>query len=78
MTGQPGYLELLRQNTDFRRLWIGNVVSLLGDWFNFIALIAVVETLTGSPLAIGLIFLTKMLPGAIASTFAGTILALAD
>ncbi len=73
MTGQPGYLELLRQNTDFRRLWIGNVVSLLGDWFNFIALIAVVETLTGSPLAIGLIFLTKMLPGAIASTFAGTI-----
>ncbi|NND71042.1 MAG: MFS transporter [Rhodothermales bacterium] len=68
---QPGYLELISGNINFRRLWLGNVVSLLGDWFNFIALIALVEELTGSPFAVGLIFVTKMLPGAIASPFAG-------
>jgi ribosomal protein L20 len=28
------YLDLLRQNRNFRSLWIGQIVSLLGDWFN--------------------------------------------
>ena len=30
------YAQLLRQNPDFRRLWGGQIVSQLGDWFNLI------------------------------------------
>lgn len=68
-----GYLELVRRNVNFRRLWIGNVISLLGDWFNFIALIHVVGGLTNSPLALGVVFIAKMLPSAVASPVAGLI-----
>jgi predicted MFS family arabinose efflux permease len=70
---QAGYLELLRTNRNYRLLWMGSVVSLFGDWFNTIALYTVVASLTGSPLAIGAIFITKMLPWAIASPFAGVV-----
>jgi MFS family permease len=30
------YVELIRANPDFRNLWLGQIVSLLGDWFNLI------------------------------------------
>ena len=68
-----GYLELLRSNRNYRNLWCGDIASLLGDWFNTIALYTVVQRLTGSPLALGLVFLTKMLPFALASPLAGLI-----
>ena len=68
---QAGYWELLRGNVDFRRLWAGNVVSLLGDWFNTIALYTLVSRLTGSPFALGAVFVFKMLPWALASPLAG-------
>lgn len=66
-----GYLELIRTNTSFRRLWIGNVVSLFGDWFHTIALYSLILDLTGSEFALGAVFVTKMLPWAIASPIAG-------
>jgi len=66
-----GYLELLRTNRAYRLLWTADVASLFGDWFNTIALYTLVSELTGSPLAIGLVFIFKMLPFAIASPFAG-------
>lgn len=68
-----GYVELIRGNVDFRRLWIGNIVSLLGDWFNTIALYTLVAELTGSPFALGAVFIAKMLPWALASPIAGLI-----
>ena len=64
MTGAPaqaGYGELLRHNPAVRWLWIGSVVSLFGDWFNTMAVFALVERLTGSPLALGLVLATKLL-----------------
>ena len=66
-----GYLELIRTNVQFRRLWIGTLVSMLGDWFNTIALYKLIATLTGSPLALGAVFLSKMLPWALVSPLAG-------
>lgn len=33
-----GYIELLRKNPDFARLWLAQVISLLGDWFSTIVL----------------------------------------
>jgi MFS family permease len=68
-----GYVELVRTNRNFRRLWIGNVVSLLGDWFNTLAIYALVAELTGSPMALGAVFIAKMLPWALASPIAGVL-----
>ena len=70
---RAGYLELMRANVNFRRLWAGSVVSLLGDWFNTIALYVLVVELTGSPLALGGVFITKMLPWALVSPLAGAL-----
>lgn len=70
---QAGYWALIGGNHSFRRLWIGTVISLLGDWFNTIALYVLVTDLTGSPLALGAVFLTKMLPWALSAPLAGVI-----
>jgi MFS family permease len=66
-----GYLELIRRNHNLRRIWLGDVASLLGDWFNTIALYTLVDRLTGSPLALSGVFVTKMLSFALASPVAG-------
>lgn len=70
---QAGYWALVTSNTNFRRLWAGNLISLLGDWFNTIALYVLVTELTGSPLALGAVFITKMLPWALAAPLTGVI-----
>ncbi len=36
------YRQLLRENTDFRRLWTAQVVSEVGDWLNNIAVLTLV------------------------------------
>ncbi|HYJ47274.1 MAG TPA: MFS transporter [Pyrinomonadaceae bacterium] len=41
------YRQLLRANADFRRLWTGQVVSEIGDWFNNIAVLALAIQLAG-------------------------------
>lgn len=71
---QTGYWTLVSGNKNFRRLWVGNLVSLLGDWFNTIALYVLITDLTGSPLALGAVFITKMLPWAVAAPLAGVII----
>lgn len=68
-----GYWQLVRTNADYRRLWLAEIASHLGDWFNTIALYTLVQELTGSSLALGLVFITKMLPFALVSPFAGLI-----
>ncbi len=56
-----GYFELIRTNPNFRWLWAGQVVSLLGDWFNIIASAILIRNLTDSGLALGLLFTIRML-----------------
>ena len=70
-TDSVGFRELLAGNPNYRRIWLGEVASWFGDWFNAIALYTLVRELTGSPLALGLVFLTKMVPFAAASPLAG-------
>ncbi len=70
---QAGYWPLVTGNRNFRRLWLGTVISLLGDWFNTIALYVLVTELTGSPLALGAVFITKMLPWALSAPLAGVL-----
>ena len=74
MTSAPvGYVALVRHNRNFRNLWLGNVISLLGDWLNFVAIVSLILGLTGSPLALSLVFIAKLFPAALGSPVAGLI-----
>ena len=68
-----GYLDLVRTNRNFRFLWIGQVVSLLGDWFNLIASAALISHLTRSGLAVGSLFVVRMLAPFLISPLAGVL-----
>lgn len=74
MSTQPvGYLALLRHNRAFRRLWYGQVISQLGDWFDSIALFALLYRLTGSGQAVGALLVAQFLPATIVGLWAGVI-----
>jgi hypothetical protein len=50
------YITLLRRNPGYRRLWLAGAVSLFGDWFNVIVIMALVARLSGnSGLAWGMV-----------------------
>jgi MFS family permease len=68
-----GYLELLGRNRDFRRLWLGQVVSQLGDWFDTVAVYTLVLGLTGSGRAVGLVLVTRFLPTIFLGPLAGVL-----
>ncbi len=66
-------MELLRENRDFARLWVGQLVSGLGDWFNTVAVLALVFDLTHSGVATGLVIIASTLPAFLLTPFAGVI-----
>ncbi len=68
-----GYLELIRSNPNFRNLWTGQVISLLGDWFDLIASASLISYLTRSGLAVGSLFVIRMLAPFLVSPLAGVL-----
>lgn len=66
-----GYWALARDNANFRYLWLGQIISLLGDWFNLIAAAALIAQLTESGLAVGTLFVVRMLAPVLISPLAG-------
>lgn len=68
------YKQLLTGNRNFRNLLWGQVVSELGNWFNFIAGLGLVRVVSeASPQAAGILFVCRILPFAIFSPIAGTL-----
>ncbi len=67
------YLDLLRNRPHYRRLWIGRLVSNLGDWFNLLASAQLIASLTNSGSAISFLFLARFLPVFLATPFAGVL-----
>src|SRR5437660_974260 len=67
------YLQLLRQNRNFRLLYIGQAISQLGDWFNAVAVYALLLDLTGSATAVAWMLITQYLPVALVGPLAGVI-----
>ena len=68
-----GYFRLLRQNTEFRNLWYGQVVSELGDWLNSIAIYALILKLSDSGMAMAGAMMAKLLPIVLISPIAGVV-----
>ena len=66
-----GYFELILQNPNFRWLWGGQVISLLGDWFNLIASATLVAQLSRSGFAVGILFTIRMLAPFVIAPIAG-------
>ncbi|MDQ3335783.1 MAG: MFS transporter [Myxococcota bacterium] len=67
------YRALLRNNREFRRLFLASVVSLAGDWFSFVAVADLVTRLTGRPGAAAFVYAATVLPVFLASPFSGAI-----
>ncbi len=65
------YLTLIKENHDFRRLWLAQSVSNFGDWFGLLALYAIIGKYSDSEFLLGLIIVVKMLSLAFFSPFAG-------
>ena len=67
------YLDLLRSNPNFRKLWLARVVSNLGDWFNLLASAALITRYSDSGTAVSGLFLASYLPIFLASPVAGMV-----
>jgi predicted MFS family arabinose efflux permease len=68
-----GYIDLLRRNRSFRQLWLGQVVSQMGDWFDTIALYTIILKLTGSGRDIGLLLVARFVPSFLFGPISGVI-----
>jgi MFS family permease len=66
-------VRLLRDNRDFRLLWSGQIVSQLGDWFNYVALYALLFQLSGSASSVALLMVMQLLPIAVVGPTAGLV-----
>jgi dTMP kinase len=64
--------QLLRRR-DFRRLLIGQAISLLGDWTGTLALMYFVLELSGSTTAVGGILVLRLLPSAVGGPLAARV-----
>jgi len=67
------YVKLLRGNANFRRLWIAQIISEVGDWFYMVALYAMLLEFTGRAELLGIAFVLQVLPQALTSPVAGVI-----
>ncbi len=68
-----GYVALVRGNHNYRSVWFGEIVSLFGDWFDLIAAATLIARLTGSGLAVGGLFVVRMLAPFLISPVAGVL-----
>jgi MFS family permease len=66
------YIQLLRRNRSFRRLWWGQVISELGNWFNFIAGLGLVRMVShGDAGVTTIMLLARMVPFTVFAPLAG-------
>src|ERR1035437_9142584 len=65
---------LLRQNPNYRYTWMAQVVSEMGDYFNNIAVFALVMEKSGSGLVVTGVMLARAIPAVLAGPVAGVLL----
>ncbi len=66
------YMQLLRRNRSFRRLWSGQVISELGNWFNFIAALGLVRVISNaSPEVTTILLISRLVPFSLFAPLAG-------
>ncbi len=68
------FFDLLRRNRNYRHMWMGQVVSEIGDNFNNIAVFALAMSLTHSGLVVMGIMLSRAIPAITVGPLAGVML----
>jgi MFS family permease len=67
------YGRLVRTNANFRRLWLAQIVSEIGDWFYTLAIYSLLLTLTGRASSVGLALVLQVLPQTFIGPIAGVV-----
>lgn len=67
------YLSFLQLRPKYRALWLAQVISLTGDWFNTIASVIIVNRYSASGLAVGGLFIARALPPFLLGPVAGVV-----
>jgi MFS family permease len=67
------YWRLIRENRNFRLIWLAQIVSETGDWFYSVAVFSVLLQLTGSAQMVSFAFMTQVLPQCFLAPAAGAI-----
>src|SRR5687767_12850499 len=66
------YFQLLRRNRSFRQLWVGQVISELGNWFNFIAALGLVRVISNASAEVTtIILIARLVPFTLFAPLAG-------
>jgi hypothetical protein len=67
------YLRLVRANTNFRGLWLAQIVSENGDWFYTLAIYSLLLDLTGKASSVAMALVMQVLPHTVLGPLAGTV-----
>ncbi len=67
------YFRLTRENHNFRRLWLAQIVSEIGDWFYTLAIYSLLLDLTGRASSVALALVLQVLPQTFVGPLAGAI-----
>src|SRR5213079_829799 len=68
------FVDLLRENRNYRYTWVGQVVSEIGDYFNNIAVFSLVMQTSGSGLVVSGVMLSRAIPAVLAGPISGVVL----
>src|ERR1700686_1702244 len=67
------YLRLVRGNRNFRRLWLAQIVSEIGDWFYTLSIYTLLLQLTGHAGSVALALVLQVLPQTFVGPTAGVV-----
>jgi len=67
------YVRLVRENCNFRRLWLAQIVSEIGDWFYTLAIYSLLLQLTGHASSVALALVLQVLPQTLIGPTSGVV-----
>lgn len=67
------YLQLVRENRNFRRLWLAQIVSEIGDWFYTLSIYTLLLQLTGHASSVALALVLQVIPQTFVGPTAGVV-----
>jgi MFS family permease len=67
------YVRLVRGNRNFRRLWLAQIVSEIGDWFYTLAIYTLLLQFTGRAASVALALILQVLPQTFVGPTAGVV-----
>ncbi len=67
------YVRLVRANRNFRKLWVAQIISEMGDWLYTIAIYSLLLELTHSARSVALAVVLQVLPQLVVAPAAGVI-----